>query len=220
MEGRNVSSQRHHQWPAVPHGLRGWPGRPPDQISRSELDARIADLRSKFGEIGDSRLTVMAALTIADELNEMRSRIKKLEHELAAAQDAQAAAANRDETVQAAVAAALASAAERIEGVTKNSISALAATASRKGDGALAILALQYAGGAAWFVRSQIPGALSILKGAVPAGLLGSDTWRPPTFVGNPGSNAPTAGAAPHSISHDFVHSRGKTPRQRFGAKR
>src|SRR5439155_3154859 len=42
-----------------------------------------------------------------------------------------------------------------------------------------------------------IPGALSILKGAVPAGLVGSDIWRPPTFVGNPGSSAPTAGAAP-----------------------
>ena len=61
----------------------------------------------------------MAALTIADELNEMGSRIKTLEQELAAARDVQAAAANRDETVQAAVAAALASAAERIEGVTK-----------------------------------------------------------------------------------------------------
>ncbi len=85
----------------------------------SELDARIADLRTKFGEIGDSRLTVMAALTIADELNEMGSRIKTLEQELAAARDVQAAAANRDETVQAAVAAALASAAERIEGVTR-----------------------------------------------------------------------------------------------------
>ena len=30
------------------------------------------------------------------------------------------------------------------------------------------------------------------------SGLVGSDTWRPPTFVGNPGSSAPTAGAAPH----------------------
>ena len=84
-----------------------------------ELDGRIADLRTKFGEIGDSRLTVMAALTIADELTEMGARIKKLEQDLAAAQDAQASAANRDETVQIAVAAALASAAERIEGVAK-----------------------------------------------------------------------------------------------------
>jgi cell division protein ZapA len=84
-----------------------------------ELDGRIADLRTKFGEIGDSRLTVMAALTIADELTEMGSRIKKLEQDLVAAQEAQATASNRDETVQAAVAAALANAAERIEGVTK-----------------------------------------------------------------------------------------------------
>ena len=84
-----------------------------------ELDARIADLRGKFGEIGDSRLTVMAALTIADELTEMSSRIKQLEQELAAAQDAHAVAANRDEVVQGAVAAALLSAAERIEAVTK-----------------------------------------------------------------------------------------------------
>ena len=62
----------------------------------SELDARIADLRTKFGEIGDARLTVMAALTIADELTEMGARIKTLEHELAAAQDVQTTAANRD----------------------------------------------------------------------------------------------------------------------------
>ena len=29
-------------------------------------------------------------------------------------------------------------------------------------------------------------------------GLVGSDIWRPPTYVGNPGSSAPTAIAAPH----------------------
>ena len=42
---------------------------------------------TKFGEIGDTRLTVMAALTIADELAEMGSRIKRLEEELAAVQE-------------------------------------------------------------------------------------------------------------------------------------
>jgi len=84
-----------------------------------ELDARIAGLRAKFGEIGDARLTVMAALTIADEVAEMGVRIKRLEDELAAAHDARTAAAERSKTVQAAVAAALTSAAERIEGVTK-----------------------------------------------------------------------------------------------------
>jgi cell division protein ZapA len=84
-----------------------------------DLDARIENLRAKFGEIGDTRLTVMAALTVADELAEMGLRMKRLEQELAALQDARVAAADRNKTAQAAVAAALAAAAERIENVTR-----------------------------------------------------------------------------------------------------
>jgi len=84
-----------------------------------ELDARIEGLRGRFGEIGDARLTVMAALTIADELADMTARIKRLEEELAALQEARVAAADRNNSAQAAVAAALTSAAERIESVTK-----------------------------------------------------------------------------------------------------
>jgi cell division protein ZapA len=84
-----------------------------------DLDGRIEGLRAKFGEIGDSRLTVMAALTIADELAEMGTRIKRLEEEVTAAQDARVAAADRAQSTQAAVAAALTAAAERIESVTK-----------------------------------------------------------------------------------------------------
>jgi cell division protein ZapA len=83
------------------------------------LDGRIEELRAKFGEIGDSRLTVMAALTIADELSEMTARIKRLEEELAAARDTHVATSTRNEVTQAAVAVALANAAERIEGITK-----------------------------------------------------------------------------------------------------
>jgi cell division protein ZapA len=84
-----------------------------------DLDGRIEGLRTKFGEIGDSRLTVMAALTIADELAEMGTRIKRLEEEVTAAQDARVAAADRAQSAQAAVAAALTAAAERIESVTR-----------------------------------------------------------------------------------------------------
>jgi cell division protein ZapA len=84
-----------------------------------DLDARIEHLRAKFGEIGDTRLTVMAALTVADELAEMGQRIRPLEQELAALQDARVVAADRSKTAQAAVAAALAAAAERIENVTR-----------------------------------------------------------------------------------------------------
>jgi len=39
------------------------------QLAR-ELDERIVALRGQFGEIGDARLTVMAALMVADELAE------------------------------------------------------------------------------------------------------------------------------------------------------
>jgi cell division protein ZapA len=84
-----------------------------------ELDARIEHLRAKFGEIGDTRLTVMAALTVADELAETGLRVKRLEQELAALQEARVTAADRIKTAQAAVAAALAAAAERIENVTR-----------------------------------------------------------------------------------------------------
>jgi len=84
-----------------------------------ELDARIDALRGKFGEIGDTRLTVMAALTIADELGEMASRLRRLEDELMSVQEAQASSSNRHESGQAAAAELLNAAAERIESVTK-----------------------------------------------------------------------------------------------------
>jgi cell division protein ZapA len=84
-----------------------------------DLDERIEGLRAKFGEIGDTRLTVMAALTIADSLAEMGQRIKRLEGDLATLQDARVDAADRAKTAQAAVAAALTAAAERIEDITK-----------------------------------------------------------------------------------------------------
>jgi len=83
------------------------------------LDQRIERLRTTFGEIGDTRLTVMAALTVADELADTSGKLRRLEEDLAALQDARAVSAERADATQAAVAAALNSAAERIEQVTK-----------------------------------------------------------------------------------------------------
>ena len=85
-----------------------------------DLDQRIAQLRKSFGEIGDTRLTVMAALTVADELAEAGKRIRRLEEELAALQDARVVAADRAQATQAALVAAFNSAAARIEGLTKS----------------------------------------------------------------------------------------------------
>ena len=94
-----------------------------------ELDNRINNLRAKFGEIGDTRLTVMAAITVADELSEAGQRIKRLEEELEALQNAQVAISDRNKAGQAAIAAALGRAAERVENITK----ALNATIANSG---------------------------------------------------------------------------------------
>src|SRR5579871_1657748 len=80
-----------------------------------DLDQRITNLRSTFGEIGDMRLTVMAALIAIDELSETRQRMHRIEAEFTGLQHARAAAAERSEAVEADMAAAVNSAAERVE---------------------------------------------------------------------------------------------------------
>jgi cell division protein ZapA len=82
------------------------------------LESRIGSLRGKFGEIGDARLTVMAALTVCDELVDANNRIRSLEEELDALRDVRVVAADRARATQFAVANALNSAAERIEKTT------------------------------------------------------------------------------------------------------
>jgi cell division protein ZapA len=84
-----------------------------------DLDQRILQLRDKFGEIGDTRLTVMAALTIADELSEAGQQIRQLGEELTALRDARVMFADRSKMTQAAIVAAFNSAAERIENLTR-----------------------------------------------------------------------------------------------------
>src|SRR6266508_1643176 len=84
-----------------------------------DLDRRIDKLRARFGEIGDTRLTVMAALTLADELAETKDKLQRFEPELASLQDARVQSAERAKATQAAVSAALNAAAERIEGITR-----------------------------------------------------------------------------------------------------
>jgi cell division protein ZapA len=89
------------------------------QALAKSIDQRIIDLRAKFGEIGDTRLTVMAALMVADELSEQARKIRLLEEEIAALQDARVVSSDRAKAASAAVVGAFNSAAERIEGITK-----------------------------------------------------------------------------------------------------
>ncbi len=85
----------------------------------ADLDQRIARLRGDFGEIGDMRLTVMAALLVADELADAGERLRRCEEEIAALQDAGRSAAERAKLTQDAIAAAFNAAAERIEKVAR-----------------------------------------------------------------------------------------------------
>ena len=85
-----------------------------DHLTRlaKDLDQRIEQLKASFGAIGDMRLIVMAALTLGDELSEAARRVRRLEEELTALQDARVASSERAQATQVAVAAALNSASE------------------------------------------------------------------------------------------------------------
>ena len=84
-----------------------------------DLETRIIDLRRKFGEIGDTRLTVMAALMLADQGSEMAERMRKLEADIAGLEDERIAASDRARAASDAVVGAFHSAAERIESITR-----------------------------------------------------------------------------------------------------
>jgi cell division protein ZapA len=83
------------------------------------LESRIENLRGKFGEIGDARLTVMAALTVCDELVDANNRIRVLEQEVISLRGVRVAASDRIKATQVAVANALNAAADRIEKTTQ-----------------------------------------------------------------------------------------------------
>lgn len=83
------------------------------------VDEKMAGLRTSFGEIGEQRLVVMAALTVADELAEAKARIDKLEEQVAAAlQDAQDARESA-EAREAHLAKALEAASQRLEALAQ-----------------------------------------------------------------------------------------------------
>ena len=84
-----------------------------------DLESRVEELRGKFGEIGDARLTVMAALTVCDELLDATARIRVLEEEVESSRHQRLAATDRARVTQVAVVNALNAAADRIEKTTQ-----------------------------------------------------------------------------------------------------
>ena len=79
------------------------------------LDAKIGEMREAFGELGEMRLHVMAALTLVDEVGEARGRVAKLEAEMARLKEAEAAREGDEGGLAARLAGAVEEAAARIE---------------------------------------------------------------------------------------------------------
>ncbi|MBK3395557.1 MULTISPECIES: cell division protein ZapA [Methylobacterium] len=85
----------------------------------ASFDARIGDMRKAFGEIGDMRLHVMAALTLADELAETKRRMEAMERETAALRESSDAGTAEREGAEARLAETVQRTAERIERLAK-----------------------------------------------------------------------------------------------------
>jgi cell division protein ZapA len=83
-------------------------------------DARIEQMRTSFGEIGDLRLHVMAAIAQADELHETKKRVAALEEEVAALNSINASRDERLERIEARLAEGVQMAAERIEELARS----------------------------------------------------------------------------------------------------
>jgi cell division protein ZapA len=84
------------------------------------FDGKIQEMREAFGEIGDMRLHVMAALTLADDLGEAQRRVEALEREVEALKSAAATGEQRATGFEARLADALVKAAERVERLARN----------------------------------------------------------------------------------------------------
>lgn len=85
----------------------------------SQIDERINQLRGAFGEIGDQRLTVMASITLADELAEARKKITALEKQVASAKQEAAKAEDKAAAWVESLAQSLEVTARRIEGLAQ-----------------------------------------------------------------------------------------------------
>lgn len=85
----------------------------------NQVDSKITEMRAAFGEIGDQRLTVMAAITFADDLVEMRKTIETLQNEMSTLREEQKNLDARMAEQAGDLARAVEAAAERIEDITQ-----------------------------------------------------------------------------------------------------
>lgn len=85
----------------------------------AHVDARLRMMRDNFGEIGDLRLAVMAALMVADEFFEEKRKSDAIQDERAQEIDARETAAQGEQTRDAAIAQAIDALTQRIERIAR-----------------------------------------------------------------------------------------------------
>jgi cell division protein ZapA len=83
------------------------------------LNQTIEQLRERFGEIGDQRLTVMAAITMADQHSESERKLRHAEGELTGLEEARAAVVERQDAAEAGVARTTDAIAARLEAIAE-----------------------------------------------------------------------------------------------------
>ena len=83
-----------------------------------DIDNRIEAYKSSFGEVGDMRLMLMAAMELGDELGDARRRLREVETEVESLREARSAVLSKVTAAQDSIAGMLDQAAGRIERIT------------------------------------------------------------------------------------------------------
>ncbi len=90
-----------------------------EELARA-IDAKVAAMRQNFGEIGDQRMVVMAALEIADESADSKARVAALETQIETLRQEAAAREARAAALEAALAARFDEATQRLTQIVKD----------------------------------------------------------------------------------------------------
>lgn len=85
----------------------------------AELNRKIAEMRAAFGEIGDNRLTVMAAITFMDDREDLKRHVAELESEVTAIREQHRATDTLHSKLETEIAAAITQAAAKINTITR-----------------------------------------------------------------------------------------------------
>ena len=83
------------------------------------IDRHVQQLADTLGQVGDSRLLMMAGLLVADELSETLNRVDELEQEIQSLKDVRSTIIEKAKSAEAQVAEVLDAAARRVEDIAE-----------------------------------------------------------------------------------------------------